>query len=131
MTIGHRIKQLREYQGLSQTELAQKIGAKHPSTVSNWEQSKGEPNSVLRKKLCGIFGITEAELFTNQSSIKEPEAPYITSEIREALQDPIALQALLVTYKNTQEIKETIKALLETMPNLSPEKREAILALCK
>lgn len=125
MLLKDRIRQLREEKNLLQKELAKKIGVSKP-TVSAWEQGTRSPNSTQRKKLCSIFGITESELFSSQ-----PLPKNITPEILAALQDPIAVKALLITFKNSQDIKNTIKALLETLPNLSPEKRQAILALCR
>jgi transcriptional regulator with XRE-family HTH domain len=123
MHIGKQIEKLIKERGIQQKSLALilKVGQ---STVSHWISGRQEPNPVQRKKLCGYFNITEAELFGGTPSKINPE-------ILEALNDPIAVKALLITFKNTQDIKNTIKALLETLPNLSPEKRQAILALCK
>jgi transcriptional regulator with XRE-family HTH domain len=123
MHIGERIKELRKTKGIRQKELAVKLKTRQ-STVSAWEIGRNEPNPAQRRKLCEIFNINEAELFGGLPSKINPE-------ILEALQDPIAVKALLITYKNTQDIKNTIKALLETIPTLSLEKRQAILALCK
>jgi transcriptional regulator with XRE-family HTH domain len=55
----------------------------------------------------------------------------IPPDILAALQDPIAVKALLATHKNTQDIKNTIKVMLEYIPNLSQDKRQAIISLCK
>lgn len=125
MLFKDRIRQLREEKNLLQKEFAKKLGVSKP-TISAWEQGTRSPNSTQRKKICEVFGITESELFSGQ-----PLSKNISPEILAALQDPIAVKALLITFKNTQDIKNTIKALLETLPNLSPEKRQAILALCR
>ena len=37
MNIGHKIKSLRKYQGLTQRELAEKVH-KSPQVISNWER---------------------------------------------------------------------------------------------
>lgn len=132
MKISQRIKELRKSVNLSQGALAKKIGASYASTVSNWENEIGEPNSILRKKLCKIFGITEAEFFTfSASAIKEPKAKYLCSGVTEALKDPLAVNALLATYKSSKETKKIIKAILESIPTLPTTKRKALLALCK
>jgi len=123
MKINDKIKQLREAKSIQQKTLALTLGVAQ-STVSNWESGRQEPNPAQRQKLCKYFGIIEAELFGAIS-------PRINPEILEALQDPIAVKALLITYKNSQDIKNTIKALLDCLPSLTPEKRQAILALCK
>ncbi|MFH1856334.1 MAG: helix-turn-helix transcriptional regulator [Candidatus Omnitrophota bacterium] len=132
MTITKRIKELRTVAKLSQTALAKKIGARYASTISNWENGVGEPNSIFRKKLCKVFSISEADFFTNQAILKDSSSiKYLNSEVIAALQDPVAVKALLLTYKSAKDIKKAIKILLNTMPGLTREKRNAILALCK
>lgn len=42
MKIGHRIKESRESKGISQGELARRLGVSQPS-VSDWENIKSEP----------------------------------------------------------------------------------------
>jgi len=124
MNLEHRIKNLREQFNLTQQELADKVNCRK-RTVSAWEQGTGIPDSMNRKKLCEVFGISEAILFG------APPTPKLSPEILEALQDPVAVKGLLIIHKNSQEIKDAIKALLETIPSLSAEKRQAILALCR
>lgn len=132
MKISQRIKELRKSINLSQGALAKKIGARYASTVSNWENEIGEPNSILRKRLCKVFRITEAELFASpQTLMKESKGKYLNSEVTQALKDPLAVKALLTTHKSSKETKKTIKAILENIPNLPPSKRKALLALCK
>ena len=121
--MGERIKSLRESKKWSQKELAARFGSPQ-STVSAWETNLNGPNPTQRKKLCKVFEISEAELYGGTSS-------QISPEILAALQDPIAVKALLITFKNTQDIKNNIKSILDCLPNLSPEKRQALLALCK
>ncbi len=123
MDIGKHIERLIEERGIQQKKLALALGVGQ-ATVSHWISGRQEPNPAQRKKLCDYFKISEAELF---GALPQK----IDAEILEALQDPIAVRALLITHKNSQEVKGTIKALLESIPNLSPEKRQAILALCK
>ena len=123
MHIGQQIEKLIKERGIQQKSLASILEVGQ-STVSHWISGRQEPNTIQRKKLCKYFNITEAELFGATPQNLSPD-------ILEALQDPIAVKALLITYKNSQDIKNTIKSLLETLPSLSPEKRQAILALCR
>jgi transcriptional regulator with XRE-family HTH domain len=123
MTIGQRIKELREQKRWSQKQLAAKVEVTQQA-INNWERGANGPNPTQRESLSKAFEITEAELFGGIAS-------KISPEILAALQDPIAVKALLITFKNSQDIKNTIKALLETLPNLTSEKRRALLALCK
>lgn len=123
MNVGERIKALRDERKIQQKKLASLVGV-NQATVSYWESGRQEPNPIQRKKLCEALGISEAELFGGIPSNINPE-------ILAALQDPIAVKALLITFKNKQDIKNAIKSILECLPNLSPDKRQAIIALCK
>jgi len=123
MDIKDQLKILRENANLTQEEFAKKIGSTK-RTVGSWEQGTRIPNSNQRKIICEFYNISEAELFGG-----EPKG--IRPDILEALQDPVAVKALLVTHKNSQDIKNTIKSLLDCIPNLTLEKRQAILVLCK
>lgn len=125
MSLSEQIKYLREKKGWRQKELATKLKTRQ-STVSAWEIGRNEPNPAQRKKLCNLFGITEAILFGGS-----PANEILSPEIIEALQDPIAVKALLVTFKNKQDVKNTIKAILDCLPDLSPQKRQALIALCR
>jgi len=124
MELKNHIRDLRNQYNLTQEELSKKINCSK-GTITSWEQGIRTPNATQRKKLCQVFGITEAELFG------APPTPKLSPEILEALQDPVAVKGLLIIHKNSQEIKDAIKALLETIPSLSAEKRQAILALCR
>jgi len=123
--LNSRIKELRESKDLLQKEFAKKIGVSKP-TVSAWEQGTRSPSANQRKKICAFFGISESELFGGQPIINP-----LSSDILEALQDPIAVEALLITHKGKEDIKKTIRAMLGCLPNISPEKRAALLILCK
>jgi SOS-response transcriptional repressor LexA len=92
MKIGDRIKELRESKGLIQKELAKKLGVAVQS-VSSWEIGSRNPNSNQRKKLCAIFGITEAQLFgalTTQSIPvnKIPIISWVHANKFEPISDP-------------------------------------------
>lgn len=114
MAFKEQIKQLRKKNNLLQKELAIKLGISKP-TVSCWEQGIRFPNSTQRKKLCKIFNISEAELFGGQALAATKD---INPDILEALQDPIAVKALLITHKNSQDIKNAIRLLRKIGPEL-------------
>lgn len=66
MNIGQKIKQLRKERKLEQKELADKIGCT-PKAISAWETGRREPRKKWRLKLAEIFGIAEAELYSDDS----------------------------------------------------------------
>ena len=59
------IKQLREKRGLTQTELAQKIGVSS-KTISKWETAKGLPDISLLQPLAQALGISVIELMNGE-----------------------------------------------------------------
>ena len=56
MSLGSKIRQLRKQAGLTQSELAAKLGIS-PSAVGMYEQDRREPDGRILSKLCGIFGV--------------------------------------------------------------------------
>lgn len=60
MSIGKRLRRLRERKGITSTELAQRLHAT-PSQVSRWELDKVKPTHYLAE-LMAFFGVTEGEI---------------------------------------------------------------------
>jgi transcriptional regulator with XRE-family HTH domain len=67
MNIGLRIKGLREEKNMSQEELADKIGVSK-QMVSHYENGINVPRGKKIKLLAKVFGITEEEFYTSQST---------------------------------------------------------------
>lgn len=65
-TIGNKIKQLRLKIGLSQTQLAEKLGLSNQA-VSKWETNFSQPDISLLPEIASIFGISIDELFDYRS----------------------------------------------------------------
>ena len=63
---GTTIRQLRESRGMTQAELAEKIGISS-KTVSKWETAKGLPDITLLQPLSQALGISVIELMNGQS----------------------------------------------------------------
>lgn len=61
-----RLKHIRERRNLTQEDLSTRLKV-HKRTISNWETGFRFPNSKQRKKICDFFGISEAELFLEDS----------------------------------------------------------------
>lgn len=75
MDIGQRLKSVRERAGLSQRELAKRVGVTN-STVSLIEQDKVSPSISSLKKLLDGLPISLAEFFTFDLSDPEGEGPF-------------------------------------------------------
>lgn len=65
---GSVIKRLREAKGLTQNELAEKIGVSSKA-VSKWETAKGFPDVSLIEPLCQALGVSIAELLSGNTVV--------------------------------------------------------------
>ena len=76
MTYGEKIYTLREKNGLSQEELAEKLEVSR-QTISNWENDKVKIDIIKAKQLCDIFHISIEEFCSEEVlSNKEETLPY-------------------------------------------------------
>ena len=62
MELGQKIKQLRFKAGLTQDQLAQRLGVT-PQSVSKWENAASMPDITLLPALAGEFGVSIDDLF--------------------------------------------------------------------
>lgn len=68
-----RLKSNREWLGLTQFELAERIHFSR-SAVAKWEQGRGIPAKETLTVLCEVFGISESELYEFDDAGKAMEA---------------------------------------------------------
>lgn len=59
---GARIQHLRKLKGLSQKELAKRLGKDTHSAVCNWEKGHGQPALPTFVLLCSELGVTPNDL---------------------------------------------------------------------
>ncbi len=59
--LGNRIRKYREMCGLSQKELADKIGVSN-SRVSNWEQGINRPDADIIAEICRSLNVSPSDL---------------------------------------------------------------------
>lgn len=83
-TIGSRISKYRKARGMTQEELAGKLGVSSQA-VSKWETDTSCPDISLLPQLCRILGITTDELLTGETS----EVRLVPAEQRKSLDELI------------------------------------------
>ena len=76
MTLGERLKVLRIEAGLTQEELAQRIGLKKQN-ISRYENSHCEPNIRTAKRIADALGVTIEEMAVG-ISVKDTPAPALS-----------------------------------------------------
>ena len=89
-TFGDRLAAAREVAGLTQKELAQRVGIK-TGTLRNWEEDLSEPRANRLSILSGILGVSlrwlltaegEGLLAPDEDAPQEADTSAILSEIR-------------------------------------------------
>lgn len=81
-TIGQRIAKLRKQHGMSQENLAEKLGVSSQA-VSKWENDASCPDISLLPQLAKLLGVTVDELLTGNSS----EVKLLPAEQRKSLDE--------------------------------------------
>lgn len=70
-TLGKRIAALRKEKGMTQEELAEKLGVS-PQAISKWENGQSCPDISLLPRLAVIFGVTTDLLLTGEQETTPP-----------------------------------------------------------
>ena len=83
-TIGNRISKYRKAKGLTQEDLASRLGVSSQA-VSKWENDAACPDISLLPELARILGITTDELLTG----KGPEVPVVALDNKKNPEDRI------------------------------------------
>ena len=83
-TIGNRISKYRKEKGMTQEELAGKLGVSSQA-VSKWENDASCPDISLLPQLCKLLGITTDELLTGNTN----EVRLVPVEQRKSLDELI------------------------------------------
>ena len=58
-----RIKELRKRAGITQAELAEKLGLRSASAITMWESGERNPKSSIIPKIAETLGCTVGELY--------------------------------------------------------------------
>lgn len=113
----NHLKELRTKTGLTQQELADKLGCAR-SAVASWESGKRTPNKATADKLADFFNVSINELFEpykEDISIaklnKRPDLVYsVSSRFGQEIKDMIVANNL--TYEEIEDVKRYIEFLV-------------------
>ncbi len=70
--VGSKIRELRKNAGMTQSELALKLGIS-ASAVGMYEQGRREPDGEMLLRLCSVFSVTTDTLLGNTENIQKQE----------------------------------------------------------
>ena len=79
MNLSEKLKEIRKNEGLSQEQLAEKIGVSRQA-ITKWETGKGLPDVENMVIIAEIFKTTLDELLRDSATGQEPKAPVSVSE---------------------------------------------------
>jgi len=72
MTVGEKVKMLREAQNMTQEELAKAVGYKTRSSITKIETGEADPTQKKLMKLAAALGVSPAELLGDSESEGDP-----------------------------------------------------------
>jgi len=78
-TFGDRLGLAREAMGLSQDELAERIGVR-PATLRNWEEDRAEPRANKLQMLAGLLNAPMIWLLSGQGAAPARDGPAVGRE---------------------------------------------------
>lgn len=110
-SLAKNIKKYRELRGLSQQELATKLGYKGKSTVSNWENGANAPSDAKLKELLSILEVDANTLFGWPSEYKS-SADELSNKI---IADPIFKKVLESFVNLSEEDKKLAVSFIERL----------------
>lgn len=119
--IGITLKQLRLKSGMTQKEVAEKLGRKQ-QIVGHWETGYSQPDANTLFTLCELYGTTVDEAFgfiRKSTAISSSEYGHIKKyRILDEHGKDIVDMVLAKEYERCQELR------LDMVPKISPQKEE-------
>lgn len=83
-TFGDRLALAREAQGMTQEELARRLGIRL-QTLRNWEDDRSEPRANRLQMLAGVLGVSMIWILTGEGeggpAVRAPDTKSISSEL--------------------------------------------------
>lgn len=96
-TFGDRVAGARDAMGMTQTQLARRLGVKK-ATVIGWEQDVSEPRANKLSMMAGLLNVSIKWLLTGEGEgVDTPEEEDAPADLRDALQELRAIRGEMRT----------------------------------
>lgn len=125
MSLGNHLFQARKRKGLSQEDVAERLGVSR-QTISKWETDETLPDIRQAKSLAALYGLSLDELIEFDIDVKEIQE--IIGRTSDAVSDKINWTAawskkypILAIYQNTVEVNSYAAELDKLLDNLQKE----------
>lgn len=121
-----KLKQLREEAGLSQAQLAMKLGVRQ-STVGMWENGTNKPRNALLEKMASIFNVS-TDYLLGRADVAHEDPSDMTDDEREmwelreaARRDPDRKMLLKLAKNGTAKDVRQAVALIDALRATNPD----------
>lgn len=125
MNLGNNLFNARKKRGLSQEEVAQKLGVSR-QTISKWELDETLPDICQSKKLANLYGLSLDELIEFDIDVKEIQE--VIDRTSDAVSEKIdwtkawsKKYPILATYQNEVEVQRYATELERLLKDLEKE----------
>lgn len=115
-TFGERLKQLRSNQGLTQTQLAEKLGIS-PSTIGMYEQNRREPDNATIISLGSIFSVSTDYLLNGKESSRDVNDLLNTIKHEMQLNGGLMFNGTPMTKEDTEKFFNAISIAISVTSN--------------
>lgn len=117
MTLAERIKEVRRWSGLTQTQFADRIGLTM-SSISQTERGIINPTKQTLALICKEFNVNKVWLETGEGPIEPPDmdpvAEVVSSVIAEGSENPF-YRTIVTMIKQYQKLDDNSRRIIDTM----------------
>lgn len=119
--IGDKIRNLRKLRGLTQIELAEKVG-RNPHTIKDYEKGRATPSIKALSLLADALGVSESQLVNGELPDIETKNKGLISA-----QEMSEMMAKISSFGEMELdiLRDTINALSKPLPAKAQKKKEA------
>lgn len=115
-TFGERLKNLRLNLGLTQTELAEKLGIS-TSTVGMYEQNRREPDYATINKISSLFTVSTDYLLNGKDNSRDVNELVNTIKNEMKLNGGLMFNGVPVTDEDTEKFFDAISVAISVASN--------------
>ena len=126
MTIGNVIKKYRKNKGMTQEEMAVRLGVTAPA-VNKWERGGSLPDVALLAPIARLLGITTDELLSFREELTDEEIDQYLSDIQRDLESKDFRDVFLSVKEKLQEYPNCEKLLWQAAVILDAKRMAAAL----
>ena len=120
--LGSNIKYLRENNNLEQRDLAEALGYKSPSVVSDWENGKKKPNIGAIHDMSRLFNVTIDQLVNTDLSADGKDPYYLNPESARIAQEAYDNPDLRMLFDAAKDVEpEALKTVIDMVKLMKKE----------